>query len=335
MGGEARNRIRCVFVLADDDPFFRRVAQQPFFKRSPGSEFTEHSASGHRETWEWFIIFANKNLEAGFHLKTAKRRYPTPALEKGLDILELFTREPAGLTKSDVARRLNRTVSEIFRMLLCLEERGYIARIDDNERFRLTFKMFRMSVEYPPAKRLVSESLPIMQEVVHVIHQSCHLGVLEAGQIVIVAQADSPISPGFHVKAGSVVDLMHAATGHVILAHLPEDARERAIETWQQLTGKRASRDLNAHLRKIKEQGYEERNSYEIRGVINVTYPVLDERGSAIAALTVPYLARIEEPITLKNIHVALQGASIKLTEAIGGVMNSASSSEKKSSKVQ
>jgi IclR helix-turn-helix domain len=33
-------------------------------------------------------------------------RYPTPALEKGLDILELFAREPAGLTKSDVARRL-------------------------------------------------------------------------------------------------------------------------------------------------------------------------------------------------------------------------------------
>jgi DNA-binding IclR family transcriptional regulator len=263
-------------------------------------------------------------------LKTAKRRYPTPALEKGLDILELFTREPSGLTKSDVARRLNRTVSQVFRMLLCLEERGYIARLDDNDRFRLTLKMFRMSLEYPPTKRLVSDALPIMQELVHVIHQSCHLGVLELGQVVIVAQADSPISPGFYLKAGAIVDLMHAATGHVILAHLPAEARERAIETWQQLTDKRVPKDFHDHLGRIQEQGYEERDSYEIRGVINITYPILDERGSAVAALTVPYIARIEESITLKDIHAALQQASLRMTEAIGGAPHPAFSDEKK-----
>jgi DNA-binding IclR family transcriptional regulator len=266
-------------------------------------------------------------------LNAAKRLYPTPALEKGLDILELFTREPAGLTKSDVARRLNRTVSEIFRMLLCLEERGYIARVDGNDRFRLTLKMFRMSLEYPPTKRLVSDALPIMQQLVHVIHQSCHLGVLELGQVVIVAQADSPISPGFYVKAGAIVDLMHAATGHVILAHLPPDVRERAIETWQQLTEKRLPRDLNEHLRKIREQGCEERASYEIRGVINITYPVLDERGSAVAALTVPYLARIEESITTRHIHASLREASLRLTEAIGGTPHPAFLTERKAAK--
>src|SRR5215472_779303 len=51
-------------------------------------------------------------------------RYLAPALEKGLDILELFAREPTGLTKSDVARQLGRTMSEIFRMMSCLEDRG-------------------------------------------------------------------------------------------------------------------------------------------------------------------------------------------------------------------
>src|SRR5260370_20715485 len=70
------------------------------------------------------------------------RRYPTPALEKGLDILELFASEQQGLTKTDVARRLGRTVSEVFRMLLCLEERGYIARSKDGERFHLTLQLF-------------------------------------------------------------------------------------------------------------------------------------------------------------------------------------------------
>ena len=262
-----------------------------------------------------------------------KRSYVTPALEKGLDILELFAHEPTGLTKSDVARRLNRTVSEIFRMLLCLEERGYIGRAEDDDRFRLTLKIFRMALEYSPTKRLVSEALPIMQGIAHRLNQSCHLGVLEGGQVVIVAQADSPVSPGFYVKAGSVVDLMHAATGHVILAHLPHEARIRAIKKWKQQDGNRLPKDLDEHLEKIQSQGYEERESYQIRGVINITYPVLDESGNAVAALTVPYLARIEESITSKDVRAVLREGSLKLTEAIGGTPHPAILNEKKAKK--
>src|ERR1700683_3908534 len=117
--------------------------------------------------------------------KKAAPRYPTPALEKGLDILELFAREPVGLTKSDVARKLGRTMSEIFRMMSCLEDRGYISQSEDGERFRLTLRLFELAQEHPPTKRMISEALPIMQQVAHEINQSCHLGVLEGGQVVI------------------------------------------------------------------------------------------------------------------------------------------------------
>src|SRR3989454_11832439 len=108
-------------------------------------------------------------------------RYPTPALEKGLDILELFASEPAGLTKSEVARSLDRTVSEIFRMLVCLEERGYISQSRDRERYCLTLRLFKLAHEYPPTKRMITEALPIMQQATHELNQSCHLGVLDGG----------------------------------------------------------------------------------------------------------------------------------------------------------
>src|SRR5246500_5294675 len=96
-------------------------------------------------------------------------RYPTPALEKGLDILELLANHPTGLSKSEVARRLNRTVSEIFRMLVCLEERGYISQSRDGERYRLTLRLFKLAQEHPPTKRMITEALPIMQHVAHEI----------------------------------------------------------------------------------------------------------------------------------------------------------------------
>ncbi len=250
--------------------------------------------------------------------REAKRYYPTPALEKGLDILELFASTPEGLTVSEAARRLNRTVSEIFRMILCLEQRGYLAQSPNKERYHLTLRLFRLAQEHPPTKRLVTEALPIMHWLAHELRQSCHLGVIDGGHVVIVAQVDSPESTGFYVKMGSKVDLMHAATGHVILAHQNEDARERAIDEWRSETKKRKPADLDEHLAKIKARGHERRASYEVAGVVNISFPVLNVQGQAIAGLTVPFVRRIEDKISVAGVVDSLREASRKMSEAMG-----------------
>jgi DNA-binding IclR family transcriptional regulator len=247
-----------------------------------------------------------------------KRHYPTPALEKGLDILELFASTPGGLTVSEVARLLNRTVSEIFRMLLCLEQRGYLAQSENRERYHLTLRLFRLAQEHPPTKRLVTEALPIMHSVAHELRQSCHMGVVDGGHVVILAQVDSPESTGFYVKMGSKVDLMHAATGHVILAFQTEDAYERALDEWSNETKRRKPADLDPHLAKIRRRGYESRASYEVKGVVNISFPVLSAQGNAVAGLTVPYVKRIEDKISVPDVVKVLQTASQQISEALG-----------------
>lgn len=252
--------------------------------------------------------------------RDTKRYYPTPALEKGLDILELFAGTPEGLTVSEVARRLDRTVSEIFRMILCLEQRGYLAQPPNKERYHLTLRLFRLAQEHPPTKRLVTEALPAMHWLAHKLRQSCHLGIIDGGHVVILAQVDSPESTGFYVKMGSKVDLMHAATGHVILAHQSEDARERAIEEWRLETRKRKPADLEEHLARILARGHERRASYEVAGVVNISFPVLNVQGQAIAGLTVPFVKRIEDAIGVAEVVGALREASRTISEAIGAM---------------
>jgi DNA-binding IclR family transcriptional regulator len=247
-----------------------------------------------------------------------KRYYPTPALEKGLDILELFASTPEGMTVSEVARRLDRTMSEIFRMLLCLEHRGYLAQSANRERYHLTLRLFRLGQEHPPTKRMVTEALPIMHALAQQTRQSCHLGVLDGGHVVILAQVDSPESTGLYVKVGSKVDLMHAATGHVILAHQSEDACERAIQEWSRESQKKKPADLDDHLAKIRARGYERRASYEITGVVNISFPVLNSQGNAIAGLTTPYVKRIEDTIGPTEIVEALRNASRQISDAMG-----------------
>ena len=252
--------------------------------------------------------------------REVKRYYPTPALEKGLDILELFAGSPEGMTISEVARRLNRTMSEIFRMLLCLEQRGYLAQSANKDRYHLTLRLFRLAQEHPPTKRMVTEALPIMHWLAHELRQSCHLGVLDGGHVVILAQVDSPESTGFYVKVGSKVNLMHAATGHVILAHQTEDTCERAIQEWGMETRKKKPADLEDHLAKIRVRGYERRASYEVAGVVNISFPVLNSQGTAVAGLTVPYVKRIKDTVGIPQVIAALRTASRQISEAMGAM---------------
>ncbi len=64
-------------------------------------------------------------------------RYRAPALDKGLDILELLAEEEAGLTQAEIAKRLDRGASEFYRMLDRLVKRGYVSRMD-GDRFALS-----------------------------------------------------------------------------------------------------------------------------------------------------------------------------------------------------
>jgi DNA-binding IclR family transcriptional regulator len=247
-----------------------------------------------------------------------KNSYATPALEKGLDVIELLARQPGGLTKSEISRELERTVSEIFRMLLCLERRGYIAQID-GERYALTLKLFKLVQEHPPTERLITGALPVMHQVAQETQQSCHMGIIEGAEVTILAQVNAPTSVGFYVKLGSSVELMEASTGYVILAHQDDEHRARTLAEWKRLTGSELPADLQAHLARIKRQGYESRPSYKVRGVTNISYPIFDARGSAIGALTVPYIQHMDSIADASQVSACLKKASREVTAAIGG----------------
>ena len=261
---------------------------------------------------------AKKDLKVLRELPEEKTSYATPALEKGLDVIELLAHQPGGLTKSEISRELKRTVSEIFRMLLCLERRGYIAQVD-NERYALTLKLFKLVQEHPPTERLITEALPVMHQLAQETQQSCHMGIIEGAQVAILAQVNAPTAIGFYVKLGSSVELMEASTGFVILAHQDDEHRARTLTEWKRLTGEQVPADLSAHLARIKRQGFESRPSYKVRGITNISYPIFDERGSAIGALTVPYIQHMVVIANATQVGAQLKKAAREITAAIGG----------------
>ena len=70
-----------------------------------------------------------------------RSRYTAPALEKGLDILELLASRFEPMSQAAIAHALGRTPSEVFRMISVLEQRGYLVRVTRNEEGKAKIKV--------------------------------------------------------------------------------------------------------------------------------------------------------------------------------------------------
>ncbi|HEY0912266.1 MAG TPA: IclR family transcriptional regulator [Bradyrhizobium sp.] len=232
-------------------------------------------------------------------------RYRAPALDKGLDILELLSATEAGLTQAEIAKALERSANEIYRMLDRLVRRGYVMRTEA-ERYELSLKLFALAHQHAPLRRLVAQATPIMRRFVQEAGQSCHLVVYERGRAIVVAQLDAPSYWGLAIRVGAHVGLIGTGSGHVLLAFQSLQERQFMLSEHEAAAGEApAPADLEQRLAAIRARGHEIMPSRQTGGVLNISAPVLAPDGSALAAVTCPYIERIDDAASPKASSVA------------------------------
>lgn len=216
--------------------------------------------------------------------------YRAPALEKGLDILELLSRQEEPLTLNGLSERLGRSKSEIFRMVQVLETRGYLTRSQTKEGYALTNKMFMLGLARPAMRTLIEIALPEMRKLTEASGQSCHLVAVRDAEIVILARMESPNPMGLAVRVGHRLPLAETVSGKVLFAHQPPEAQAAWRATLA--LGPKAEREFLAAAARIREQGYESSESPYIGGVTDLSAPVIGPDGVALAALTMPFIGQ-------------------------------------------
>ncbi|WP_042298224.1 IclR family transcriptional regulator [Paraburkholderia bannensis] len=224
-------------------------------------------------------------------------RYRAPALDKGLDILELLAEQRGGLTRAEITKALGRNASEIYRMLERLVARQYVMRSEAGDRYALSLKLFALAHRHPPMERLIAEALPLMQRFANDAEQSCHLAVYDRGNLLVIAQVDGPGTWGIAVRLGSRVGLVDTSSGRTILAYQSAEQRAHMLAEHTKVKGEVAidHAALESACEQIRAAGFSRKDSQQIFGVTDVTLPVLGPSGQAIAALTCPFLKRIDD----------------------------------------
>jgi DNA-binding IclR family transcriptional regulator len=245
-----------------------------------------------------------------------------PALEKGLDLLEVLADEPAGLTQKSIADRVGRSVGEIFRMLSVLEQRGYVVRDAPSGQYRLSLQLFDLAHRHPPSRLLLQAAAVEMERLANAIGQSCHLVGLHGDRLLVLAQnqPDQQLM-GWSVRVGAGFPLSTIfASGRVLVAF---QRAERRIELVARMFERDEAYplDFNERLDRIAREGFELAPSEVAQGVTDITLPIFDHFGIAVAALTVAVMLRPGSDFEAAALLIPIRDASRAVTRAIGGQM--------------
>ena len=236
--------------------------------------------------------------EAG---KAHRHQYRAPALDKGLDILELLARIRGSLSMTEIADGAGYSKSEIFRMLQVLEERKYIRRMGSDGGYTLTNQLFMLGMEQPRNRSLTEVALPVMHRLANETLHPCHLVVPSDEQIVVIARVDAPSDLGFVVRVGHRRPLAHSTSGLVLFAFQSHNVRDRWIELIEAKDAQFRKRKFIEIADRVRQRGYATLASEVVDAVIDLSAPVLVQ-GEAVGALTIPFIDRRAARVAMKTV---------------------------------
>jgi DNA-binding IclR family transcriptional regulator len=246
--------------------------------------------------------------------------YAAPALEKGMDIVELLAAEPSGLTISDIAVRLGRSTGEVFRMIVAMQKRQWLHKNPETDRFSVTYRVLELAHRGTSSQAMTQAATPVMHDLANSIDQSCHLVVRSGGNGIVIRRQENP-SPqgGFAMRLGAVIDLLTSGSGHVLLAFCTPQELAATLKRLPKPM-REPSPPLQSILDRVRKQGYEMQPSAKMVGVTDISYPVFGYEGEALAALTVPYLKVIDNslPTDPEQTRLLLKQAAQKVSAALG-----------------
>jgi DNA-binding IclR family transcriptional regulator len=250
---------------------------------------------------------------------SSKTLYSVPALEKGFDIVELLVATPDGLTSTEIAQRLGRSLSEIFRSVVVMERRGWLQKSAETDRYSVSYNVLERAFRGSPAQSLGMLAAPVMFRLALATEQSCHMAVISGTNIFLMLQQAFLGHSGFFVRLGDQCDIVRSCSSHVLLAFSDEATRERLLA----VAGKTPAaelKQLRQRLKLVAARGYESKPSARHVGIHDVSYPIFGFDGGILAALTIPFLKVIDgtQKVDLEQAEKLLAAAALEISRDLG-----------------
>jgi IclR family pca regulon transcriptional regulator len=250
------------------------------------------------------------------------RHQSLQSLERGIAVIQVFSRERPALTLSEVARLTGITRATARRILLTLEDGGHVR--SDGRLFSLTPRVLSLGWAYLSSLNLWEVAQPIMEELAQRTNESCSAATLDLPDVVYVARVPTRRIMTISLGVGTRLPAHCTGMGRALLAGLPDAELDAFLATATlEAHTERTITDRDALRRAIetvREQGWALVDQELELGLRSIAAP-LTAHGRTIAALNVAVAApRVALDELRGSILPELRGAAERISAALGRV---------------
>jgi len=211
------------------------------------------------------------------------------ALARGLDVLASFDNNRPTMTLTDVAAATGLARPTARRLLLTLEELGFVRSTDGT--FAPTAKVLSLGTAYVSSLGLWEIARPHLTSLVERTGESSSMAVLDGSDIVYMARVSVPKIIALRVEIGTRFPAAQTSQGKVLLAALcPADVQRVLAEPSRSglpaYIGRTATQ-LADELVEVRARGWALADQELAPGVRSVAAPVRDGSGAVMAAMNV------------------------------------------------
>ncbi|MFM7124681.1 MAG: IclR family transcriptional regulator C-terminal domain-containing protein [Actinomycetes bacterium] len=209
------------------------------------------------------------------------------ALARGLEVIRSFDRLHLKQTISQISERTLLARPTVLRLLITLEELGYVRELDN--RYSLTPKVVDLGMAYISSLGLYGSAKPHMELLSKQVDQTVSLAELDGSDIVYTGRIEVPKIVSVGVTVGARLPSASTALGRVLLADLSPAELEKVltIPTMSMFYPRTnfTVDELRPRLDRVRDQGWAESDEDLQYGVHAIAAPIRGELGTVIAAV--------------------------------------------------
>ncbi len=222
--------------------------------------------------------------------------YHVPNLDRALVILDLLSKNSAGMNRNEIAAATGYSTTMVYRIAMTLADNGFLFRDETTGRYRLSSKLLDIGVAGSDEYSLTAVAWPEMTALRDTTGITVMLGSTYGEfEGIVLESAESRAMARYVVQKGLRVPTLHVGGWKCVLAYWPEvrlhaylDQAKFVALTPNTLTTREA---VVRALKEVRRVGYAVDESEMTEGNHCVVAPIFDRTGMPVGPLCLSGLA--------------------------------------------
>lgn len=245
------------------------------------------------------------------------------SLDRAIILLETLAGSD-GLGLSDVARQTELPPSTVHRLLATLLRRGLVSQDHDTGLWTVGVGLFRIGSAYLRIRKLPDIARPLLRQLLAEVDETVNVSMLDGGQIVCVAQAESHAAVRAFFRLGRSLPLHASAAGKAILASGSDLFRREMLEhrTFERFTDRtHADREsLMADVAEVSRRGWAIDDEEYTAGMRCVSAVILNENDEPVGAVSISAPATRMPPDRMTSLGARVRVTASTMTDLYSGL---------------